>query len=73
MRQVYCWEFNYYDKNEDEWLDCTYYTFSDSRQTAVEAFQADDPGNDQWSCSLDEIISEVKMSEIYGMEMVVDR
>ena len=73
MRQVYCWEFNYYNTEENEWSDCTYYTFGDNRQAAVEAFQEDEPdvGND-WDCSLDEIISEVKMSEVYGLDMVLE-
>ena len=72
MRQVYCWEFNYFNKEEDEWTECTYYTFGDNRQAAVEAFQEDEPdvGND-WSCDLDEIISETKMHDVYGLEMVL--
>ena len=72
MRQVYCWEFNYYDKSEDDWLECTYYTFGDNRQTAVEAFQQDEPNvGNNWDCNLDEIITEEQMKNVYGLEMVM--
>ena len=72
MRQVYCWEFNYYDKSEDDWLDCTYYTFGDNRQKAVEAFQEDEPGvGNNWDCNLDQIITEEQMQKVYGLDMVM--
>ena len=72
VREVYCWEFEYYDTTQAEWLECTYYTWGDNRQAAIDAFKEDEPDVDNdWSVQLDEVVTEERMKEVYGLEMVL--
>ena len=70
---IYCWEFDYYDRSEGDWLDCTYYTRGDNRQIAVEAFLQDEPGvGNDWSCNLDETVTEESFLKMYPTDLILN-
>ena len=73
VSMIYCWEFNYYDKSEDEWLECTYYTRGDNRQIAVDTFLEDEPGvGNNWSCNLDETVTEESFLKVYPTDLILN-
>ena len=74
MKQVYCWEFEYWDNNTQDYNECTYYTYGDERQIAVEAFQEDEPQvKNDWSVTLDEVLSEEKFLNVYSVDLILNR
>jgi len=43
---VYEWEMEYYSPTEEEWLECSYWTFTEDSQMAREQFITDESGTD---------------------------
>ena len=42
---VYCWEFEYWDKNEEEWMECEYYTHSEDISCSSNQLIEDEGGD----------------------------
>ena len=34
MEMIYCWEYEYWNKDEEEWESCEYYTYSQDHTTS---------------------------------------
>ena len=70
---IYVWEFEYYSEEEEEYTSCCYYTESDNRSVAIRFFQEDE-NTIEFSCVLDEVITEEQMMNQYGdLSMVLDK
>ena len=71
--EINIWEFRFFDTNEDDWVECQYYTYTDDRQFAFEQFVSDE-GSIQFDMTHDGTITEEKMVEFYGsLDLVLDK
>ena len=70
---IHVWEFEYYSKDFEEETTCYYYSYSDNRTVPIRQF-VEDEGPIDFTCVLDEVITEEEMERNHnGLELVLDK
>ena len=71
---IHVWEFEFFDKEEDEDTTCSYYTYSDNRTVPIRRFEEDEPDINNYTCTLGETITEEEFEQTgLPLDFIIDR
>ena len=68
---IYMWEFEWYSEEEEDNLDCCYYTYSDEPELAQTQFTEDEGAIDYTLQHVGEMTRE-DVEDIYGLDIILE-